>query len=206
MYYHVAFDTGGHGDHVYEYSIGRATAPAPGGPWVADPVAALSPGAEGAWDAAAIRYPAVVRQGGSWLMFYTGSRKDAAGVMHSAMGLATSRDGVVWEKMSEPVFTGDPRLAWEEGSVSKTDVAWTGDRYVLLYAGRTGGTRGLATSPDGITWIRVDDDPVLTGFDVPRPAIFSTSMLVDGARIRVYVSNGGHRTTSAVYEMDMILP
>jgi hypothetical protein len=45
---------------------------------------------------------------------------------------------------------------------------------------------------------------VLTGLDVPRSAIFSTSMLVDGDRIRVYVSNGGHRTTSSVYEMELI--
>ena len=27
---------------------------------------------------------------------------------------------------------------------------------------------------------------------------------VDGDRIRVYVSNGGHRTTSSVYEMELI--
>ena len=206
MYYHVAFDTGGHGNHVYEYTIGRATASAPGGPWIADATPALVPGPEGAWDSAAIRNPAVVRQGDSWLMFYTGSQKDASGGMHSAMGMATSRDGVAWEKLSEPVFVGDPRLAWEEGSVAKTDVVWTGQRYLLLYAGRTGGTRGLATSPDGVTWDRVDDDPVLTGFDVPRPAIFSTSMLVDGDRIRLYVSNGGHRTTSAVYEMELTVP
>jgi hypothetical protein len=206
MYYHVAFDSGGHGNHVYEYAIGRATASSPGGPWTADPTEVLVPGADGAWDSASIRYPSVVRQGESWLMFYTGARKDESGEMLSAMGLATSRDGVVWEKLSEPVFTGDPRLAWEEGSVTRTDVIWTGDRYVLLYAGRTGGTRGLAISADGITWDRVDDDPVLSGFDVPRPAIFSTSMLADGDRIRVYVSNGGHRTTSVVYEMELTVP
>lgn len=204
IYYHVAFDTGGHGNHVYEYSFGRATAASLAGPWTADERPVLAPGPEGSWDAGAIRYPNVVRQGDSWLMYYTGyPARDGSEVGRGAMGLATSRDGIVWEKRSEPVFSGDPALAWEDGAISRIDVAWTGSRYLLLYSGRTGGSRGLAISPDGIGWDRVEDDPVLTGFDVPRPAIFSTSILVDGDRTRVYVANGGYRTTSAVYEMEL---
>ena len=207
MYYHVAFDTGGHGDHVFEYSIGRATASSPSGPWTADELPALLPGPDGSWDAGAIRHPNVVRQGDSWLMYYTGyAAKDGSDAGAGAMGIASSRDGIAWEKRSEPVFTGDPSLAWEDGSISRIDVAWTGSRYLLLYSGRTGGSRGLAISPDGVGWERVSVDPVLTGFDVPRPAIFSTSILIDGDRTRVYVANGGYRTTSAVYEMELRAP
>ena len=45
---------------------------------------------------------------------------------------------------------------------------------------------------------------VLTTLDLPRPAIFTTSILVDDC-YRLYVSNGGSRTTSSVYEMVLSL-
>ena len=103
-----------------------------------------------------------------------------------------------------PVFTGSRDLAWEDGAASKATVARDGDLWIMLYAGRTGGSRGLATSTDGISWQRVVERPVLTSLDVPRPAIFTTSLLVDGG-YRLYVANGGRRTTSSVFEMRLSL-
>jgi hypothetical protein len=217
VYYHVAFDVGGHGNHIYEYSIRRATATTPDGPWVPDPEPALLPGGPGAWDGASVSHPSVVRDGSTWLMFYTGhaskepkgddpsaSTMDLGGA--SAMGLATSTDGVTWIRQPTPVFVGSSDAAWEEGAIARTTVARHGDGFVVVYAGRTGGSRGVAVSTDGIEWERIADQPALTGIDVPRPAIFSTYLLEDAGRLRLYVADGGYRTTSAIYEMTLELP
>lgn len=214
MYYGVAFDVGGHGNHIYEYAIRRATATSPTGPWTTDLEPMLVPGDEGTWDAAAVKSPSVVWQGDSWLMFYTGhgyEPKDGEApppgmVGASALGLATSQDGITWIKRSEPVFVGRADLPWEGGAVARTSVAWDGDRYLVVYAGRTGGSRGLATSADGVEWQRVSEQPILTAVDLPRPTILSASLYVDGDRTGLYVSNGGYRTTSAVYDVALDVP
>jgi predicted GH43/DUF377 family glycosyl hydrolase len=124
----------------------------------------------------------------------------------SALGLATSQDGTNWTKRSEPVFVGRPDLPWEDGAADRTSVAWDGERYLLVYAGRTGGSRGLATSPDGVEWQRVSEQPILTAVDLPRPTILSASLFVEEGRTSLFVSNGGYRTTSAVYEMELDIP
>jgi hypothetical protein len=140
-------------------------------------------------------------------MYYAGFAKGdkSVGIGGNAIGRAASVDGLVWTRTEEPVFTGTIE-SWEEGAVSRPSVAVAGNDFVLLYAGRTGGSRGLAVSDDGVVWRRVSDDPVLTSIDVPRPAIFTTSLLSDDGELRLYVSNGGYRTSSAVYEMRLELP
>jgi hypothetical protein len=85
-------------------------------------------------------------------------------------------------------------------------VVWDGDRYLVVYAGRTGGSRGLATSADGVEWQRVSEQPILTAVDLPRPTILSASLYVDGDGAGLYVSNGGYRTTSAVYDVALDVP
>lgn len=212
-YFDVAYDVGGHGNHIFEYAIRRATAADPAGPWQVDSEPLLLP-TKGTWDEKGIMNPSVFVDQSGWRMYYTGHSGEAAdpdlapeGMPGaSAMGLAESPDGIVWTKHEMPVFTGDQGSPWEEGAVSRADVAWLGDRYAVLYAGRTGGSRGLATSVDGFDWVRVDDEPILTSLDLPRPAIFSTSWFVDDGANRLYVSNGGYRTTSSVYEMTIDVP
>ncbi len=214
MYYGIAFDVGGHGNHIYEHAIRRATATSPTGPWTTDPEPMLLPGDEGTWDAAAVKSPSVIRQGDAWLMFYAGhgyEPKDGEApppgmVGASALGLATSQDGITWIKRSEPVFVGRSDLPWEGGAVARTSVVWDGDRYLVVYAGRTGGSRGLATSADGVEWQRVSEQPILTAVDLPRPTILSASLYVDGDGAGLYVSNGGYRTTSAVYDVALDVP
>ncbi len=73
--------------------VGRASAPAPGGPWVSDPKPVLEPGPDGAWDGIRVGEPSVVVTEEGLLMYYTGSgRADRS----DRLGLATSSDGVIW--------------------------------------------------------------------------------------------------------------
>lgn len=117
----------------------------------------LSPGdatAPGAWDALLVGRPSVLHEGGVFKMWYDG-RKDlppgapAAGVPKSprstrAVGYATSRDGLRWEKhAANPVFVGHGA-----GAVDVQCIGRAG--YAMVYESRDG-TR-LGTSPDGVQW------------------------------------------------------
>ena len=204
VYMHVAFDVGGHGAHEFQYSIRRATAPSPTGPWTFDDDPVLIPSDEG-WDSKSVQYPSVVRLGDEWRMYYSGYAKSDSEEGPSSIGVATSADGVTWTRRSAPVFEASPESAWEDGGVRSPTVVIDGDRLLMLYSGRTGGVRGLAVSNDGEQWERYDDAPVLSPLDVPRPALFTVSLLNDRGVLRLYVSNGGHRTTSDIYEMVLTL-
>ena len=210
-YFHLAFDVGGHGNHIFEYEIRSATAAGPEGPWTVGSEALVLPGVD-TWDSHAVTIPNVTRTGDGWVMHYTGYADDVKSgeeppadvVGASAVGRATSADGVTWVKDPLPVFTGSTDIAWEDGAAAKASVVRDGNLWIMLYAGRTGGSRGLATSTDGVSWQRISEQPVLTALDVPRAAIFTASILVDDG-YRLYVSNGGQRTTSSVYELVLSL-
>ncbi|GMQ97857.1 MAG: hypothetical protein BMS9Abin17_0360 [Acidimicrobiia bacterium] len=211
-YLHLAVAVGEYGNYRYDWSIQRAVAEDPAGPWTLDDEANLLPGGAGSWDSNGVLNPSVVFTGDRWMMFYTGfpSKEDrdgtASNFTSSALGLATSDDGISWTKLGDPVFTGDASVGWEEGSISRTEVLFVDDQFVLLYAARAGGTRGVATSPNGVVWARSEANPILTTLDTPRPTIYSTSMYQGDAGIRLYVSSGGEYTTSAVYEMSLQVP
>ncbi|MGI9667703.1 MAG: hypothetical protein ACR2N2_11525 [Acidimicrobiia bacterium] len=211
-FFHVAHDVGGHGAHIFEYEIRSATASSPEGPWLVSPDALLLPD-PASWDSYAVTNPNVFITDEEWVMFYTGHAKEPKdgeevpeGVVGSAaIGIARSSDGASWAKEELPVFTGDPASTWEEGAATNGTVATTPEGWILLYAGRTGGSRGMAVSSDGVGWQRVSEQPVLTALDLPRPAIFTVSLIDDAGDLRLYVSNGGRRTTSSVYEMELLL-
>ncbi|HUE97880.1 MAG TPA: hypothetical protein VMN99_01425, partial [Anaerolineales bacterium] len=86
--------------------IGRATAPAPTGPWTIDPDPLLRPGSRGSWDNVQVNGPNVLKSDDGYLMYY-----DALGNGNSSMiGMATSSDGVQWKKYNDPATT-DPAFA-----------------------------------------------------------------------------------------------
>jgi hypothetical protein len=141
--------------------IYRATAPGPGGPWVADPEPVLELGESGAWDDSGIDFPAVVPMGGGYLMLYGG----LDGTDTSRIGVATSDDGITWHKDPEPVLQADscgkpgaqyaalPRLIPTDGA------------YLLLFDQDR--ETAMATSPDGHAWTCAGPDPLLVAEDVP---------------------------------------
>lgn len=145
-------------------AIGRATAPAPTGPWTPDAAPVLEAGETGSWDELQVAAPSVVQTDDGYVMYYTGANKANIG----QIGRATSPDGIAWTKDAEPVLSatgvsGDfDSLAVYQPGVVKTDEGW-----VMLYKGISSRNyrslpNGLATSDDGINWTRYADNPVLT--------------------------------------------
>ncbi|MBT8201929.1 MAG: hypothetical protein HKN74_07830 [Acidimicrobiia bacterium] len=95
----------------------------------------------GAWDPGYTAVPHVVQHDGEWLMFYSGG----TGGRSSALGLARSADGLMWEKSpDQAIFEGPGRgVSWNYARL-------VGDEWVMWYTtGYTLGYRRLnrATAP-----------------------------------------------------------
>ena len=206
-YVDVARDLGGFGNHIYKYWIYRATAPDITGPWTLSVEPVLTSGTDGSWDDNWVRNASVSRDGDQWTMFYLGDSVEGTKTgMNSniqglhQVGVATSEDGIVWEKREDPVFVGDPESAFEEGGISRIQVKVIGGEFLLSYAGRTGGNRGIATSVDGLAWVRDENNAVMTTIEVPRGSIFDTALVEDRGVIRWYAVAGGESGV-AMYEL-----
>lgn len=195
-FFFTTHDIGGHGEHFYEQRIGRATAATPAGPWVLDPDPVLAPGGKGSWDDYTLKYPAVVVDDG-FVMFYAGGRSEGPG----AIGRATSADGATWVKDPGPVLTGLAAPSWEDGGLNRPGVVRRGDSWVLTFSRRTGGVRGVAFSDDGRSWERHPDNPILDTADLPRGALFMTSLVERDGDLVWFVQAGGSRTDSETYVM-----
>ena len=59
--------------------IGRATAPAPTGPWTVDPAPVLTGGEQGAWDESMVLSPSVVATADGFVMYYIGVDAEGSG-------------------------------------------------------------------------------------------------------------------------------
>jgi len=122
------------------------------------PVIVLAPNQASGWEDDVNR-PVVIKQGGVYRMWYTGQAKG-----HSAIGYATSSDGVVWQRISgKPVLSADQ--PWEKTAVMCPDVLW--DKKAKIYKmWYSGGEQyepdsiAYATSRDGKVWDKRPDNPI----------------------------------------------
>ena len=139
------------------WSIGRATATDPGGPWAVDPEPILEAGAAGAFDAGGVAWPSVVRLGGGYALYYTASDRPRGGT--GVIAMATSPDGTEWSKRDAPILKADQD--WEHLRLDRPRVTATPSGFAMVYAGAVLTERGLAWSDDGITWTKAGDQPVI---------------------------------------------
>ncbi|HNB53539.1 MAG TPA: hypothetical protein PK530_16435, partial [Anaerolineales bacterium] len=89
------------------------------------------------------------------------------------IGLATSTDGIHWERRAEPVLS--PAEGWESGWVHQSRVVQTPEGWVMFYRGTQNNQRmalGFATSADGIVWERSPLNPILSAKAVPQARDF----------------------------------
>ena len=120
--------------------IGRATAPAPEGPWTFDEEPVLSPGGDGEWDDLQVMRVNVLPVDDGYVMYYAGVDSDG-----SRIGMATSDDGITWTKYDDPETTEapyaesdpilEPVVEWEGNWLGRPEVVKTDDGWVMLYEG-----------------------------------------------------------------------
>ena len=126
--------------------------------WSEPPRVVLGPRKETGWEDD-INRPVVLKRGDGYHLWYTGQARG-----HSAIGYATSADGITWKRMrDQPVLT--PEKPWEKVAVMCPHVLWddaarcfrmwysAGDQYEP-------NAIGYASSPDGLSWIKSDQNPV----------------------------------------------
>ncbi len=126
--------------------------------WAGPPRIVLPPRPETGWEDD-INRPILLKRGDTYHMWYTGQAKG-----HSAIGYATSADGVSWNRKSDkPVLT--PEAPWEKVAVMCPHVLWDDSQrqFKMWYSGGDQyepDAVGYATSKDGLTWTKHRDNPV----------------------------------------------
>lgn len=125
--------------------------------------------AEMEWEGESIYGCAVLKDGDTLKMWY-GTSTDPY-LISQKIGYATSLDGIIWDKHPMPVLQTGPESDWDDALIAPTTVIKDENIYKMWYwAGRQGfpwvesiPQTGMATSIDGIEWIKYDD-PVTTEF------------------------------------------
>lgn len=110
-------------------------------------------GTGGEWDAGTALWPSVVKDGGTYKMWYNGGG--------GRIGLATSPDGVNWTKeATNPVLTE----GWGGQAAYAHTVSREGGTYKMWLRSGAGDSIGIgyAESDDGIDWTMSISNPLLT--------------------------------------------
>jgi sucrose-6-phosphate hydrolase SacC (GH32 family) len=150
------------GEFFYWYQAGPKDAPvialarsSDGRTWRKGVVAVVAHGPRGSWDERATADPDVLQLGdGRFYMYYLGQDR----ARRQRIGVARSRDGVVWEKLrANPVLEPGEPGAFDEEGLGEPAVWAYGGFYWMLYTGRNRAeerSMGLARSRDGANWER----------------------------------------------------
>ncbi|HEU4943467.1 MAG TPA: hypothetical protein VFT18_09385, partial [Gaiellaceae bacterium] len=196
-------------------SIGSASTPEDGGSKLPDNASwsarnQLLSGDGSGFDATAVAHPSVIKDGATYVMYYTGL--DANGSSKIGRATAVSANGP-FARSATPVL--DVGLAGEFDAASVKDpvvLKASAADYRMLYTGvetlegETIQRVGYATSTDGISWTKagVVLGPSLTAYGYDEVGLGPTGMLIDGSTLHLWTSGvdrsgrtrSGHATTA----------
>ena len=142
------------------------------------------------WEKVAVMCPHVIWDGQQKLfkMWYSGGDQYEP----DAIGFATSKDGLRWEKYkNNPVFANNPGNEWEQSKVTACQVIKRKNDYLMFYIGFKNidyAQIGMAGSKDGITnWERFKENPIIkpgTGWD--SSAVYKPYAVLENNRWLLY--------------------
>jgi predicted GH43/DUF377 family glycosyl hydrolase len=132
-----------------------------------EPRIVLPPDPQSDWELEVNR-PVVVRRDDDYHMWYTGQTfskqpaKNGYQDGHSAIGYATSKDGITWSNRTKVIA---PDLTWEGVALMSPHVLWDvrQNQWRIWYSGGEQyepNAIGHATSHDGIHWIKDSNNPI----------------------------------------------
>jgi predicted GH43/DUF377 family glycosyl hydrolase len=129
--------------------------------------------AEEPWEKVAVMCPHVIWDEKEKLfkMWYSGGEQYEP----DAIGYATSKDGMKWNKRKDPIFVADPDNTWEQYKVTACQVIKRENDYLMFYIGFRDidfAQIGMARSKNGIDkWERYPANPVI----MPTPGTWDAS-------------------------------
>ncbi len=135
--------------------------------WRRHPEPIMDVGPRGSVDDRGILRPAVVREGNGYRMFYASLDMD----WNMQLCLATSPDGLHWDKYKDNPIVRPGPAAWDEVRIEDPHVVVLEGKYYLTYCGWDKEAKyrvGLATSDDGVHFEKWPE-PIL---DVGPPGSF----------------------------------
>jgi predicted GH43/DUF377 family glycosyl hydrolase len=115
------------------------------------------------WEKVAVMCPHVIwdEKEKIYKMWYSGGEQYEP----DAIGYATSRDGLHWDKHPTPVFVIDPSKEWEQHKVTGAQVIKRKKDYLMFYIGFKDinfAQIGMARSKNGIdNWERCKENPII---------------------------------------------
>lgn len=125
----------------------------------------LDVGKQGEWDMRWLDTPEIVRDSMGYKLYYFGAPTDSSPPIHSAIGLATSSDGINWQRDSNnPVLEKGDSTQWDGFWIESPAVLYDENIYKMWYTGVAKDWKiriGYATSPDGKVWTKYPLNPVL---------------------------------------------
>ncbi len=126
----------------------------------------LNIGSAGQWDSKWLDTPEIVRTPTDYKLYYFGDDVDTSPPHNAAIGLASSANGINWTKyVNNPVLTKGDSVQWDGRWIESPAVIYDNGIYKMWYTGVGYDWRikiGYATSPDGITWTKYINNPVLS--------------------------------------------
>ena len=174
--------------HMWFWTDGRAghATSTDGISWTFTPDPVME-GTLGTWDGGMVVIADVIYRDSVFHAWYTG---ESSGVY--AIGYATSTDGIVWDKLADPVFESSAS-GWDSRMYYASSVVWNGEQYQMWYCAKenTEPARiGRAYSSDGINWIRASTGSPDIGYGEPgswnAAASFYPAVLLDQGRYKVW--------------------
>ena len=133
-----------------------------GDSWSA-PISVFSGRSDNNWDAF-VSQPSVLYRDSLYHLWFSGQDETRT---VSAIGYATSSNGIDWERLATPVLS--PLLPWESRNIICSHVLYDEERslYRMWYSAGQVLAIGHAFSCDGITWNRTHDVPIFTPSGAP---------------------------------------
>jgi len=105
----------------------------------------------------------VIKVNKTLYMFYTYGNPNIASYIEG-ISVATSLDGINWTRTSKnPILF--PTKSWEGTGVGHPSVIYDGNEFRMIYMNALGTGFGIATSKDGINWVKNQNNPVFTSKD-----------------------------------------
>jgi len=160
-------------------------------------------------DTDGISYPYVIRDHVTYRMWYSDLKCAACSgisIFFSTIRHATSTDGIHWVKDTSPVLkSGSYQKSWDDAGVYSPTVIYNGSAYWMWYSayntnsvnglfGVATMTIGYATSKDGLSWTKSEDNPILGlgppgSWDGSQHADLQDTVLVNNTVLLYYSAN-----------------
>ncbi len=165
----------------------------------------LTSGSPGTWDDYTVAMGYVLKVNGIYRLYYIGTRDSHTG--NRQIGLATSTDGIHWEKYNDPIIQSDNinQYFMDVHGVIK----YNGNYFMYYDASPqnnyTNFNINMATSTDGIHWKKYGNNPILTKDRAwESDGVSYCSVVKDSAGFKMSYGNVPYSAVGMAYSEDGI--